>query len=116
MLINKNKIKMPAITQEQIQQEVYDCIKKVAERTEASPEFKFSLDTSLEELPFDSLDIVDLQMQLEDRFDIKIPDKSMKRLYPLKIDIVMQQEKLRYGTVGDLAAYIYRRLSQTKAA
>jgi len=108
---------MPAITQEQIQQEVYNIINGVAGRTEASPEFKFSLDTRLEELPFDSVDIVDLQMQLEDRFDIKIPDDDMKKLYPLKIDIVMQPpEKRRYGTVRDLVNYICGRLPPAQEA
>ena len=47
-------------------------------------------DTSFEELNFDSLDVVDLIMSLEEEFDCEIPDEEVDNI----------------KTVGDIVKYI----------
>jgi acyl carrier protein len=110
---------MPALTLDQVQQEVFESIKTVAGIPKKSKKPKFSLDTSLEELGFDSLEIVELQLELEDRFKINIPDKTMQRLYPLPSDVsnemMRRPGEVKYGKVRDLVEYVYRRSRKTAA-
>ena len=53
-------------------------------------EFEFSLQTTWEELNADSLDLVEVVMEIEDEFDISVPDEAVTAMQ----------------TMGDLVAYI----------
>lgn len=74
--------------------EIYERVRKIiAERLNLN-EDEVTLDATFEDLGADSLDIMDLVMELEQEFDIEIPDEDT--------------EKIR--TVGDTVNYIQSRL------
>lgn len=74
--------------------EIYEKVRKIiAERLNLN-EDEVTLDATFEDLGADSLDIMDLVMELEQEFDIEIPDEDT--------------EKIR--TVGDTVNYIQSRL------
>ncbi len=69
---------------------VFDKIKEiVSEYADVDPE-KITLESSLEDLGMDSLDVVDLFMNIEDEFNIELPEDEMENL----------------KTLGDLVEYV----------
>lgn len=69
---------------------VLDKIKEiVSEYADVDPE-KITLESSLEDLGMDSLDVVDLFMNIEDEFNIELPEDEMENL----------------KTLGDLVEYV----------
>ena len=56
--------------------------------------------TLRDDLGLNSLDAIELMFKIEEEFDISIPDEDMQRL----------------GTVGDVIAYLERRLNESAAA
>ncbi|MBC7327447.1 acyl carrier protein [bacterium] len=51
----------------------------VAERLNVNPE-EVTLETTFEDLGADSLDVMDLIMELEQEFDIEIPDEDAEKI------------------------------------
>lgn len=74
-----------------------DTIKKIKEiigRQTDIDEEKLNENTTLDDVVADSLDIVEMLMEIEEAFDIDIPDSDAEKL----------------TTVGELCAYIDERL------
>lgn len=46
-----------------------------------------TLDTHLEDLGFDSLDMIDIAMDIEDEFEIEVPDEALEKFETVR-DIV----------------------------
>ena len=71
-------------------------IKEIISRQTDIEKEKLSDNTTLEDIVADSLDIVEMLMEIEGSFDIDIPDKDAEKL----------------STVGELCAYIEAKLSE----
>lgn len=69
-------------------------IKEIIGRQTDIDEEKLSENTTLDDVVADSLDIVEMLMEIEEAFDIDIPDSDAEKL----------------TTVGELCAYIDERL------
>ena len=69
-------------------------IKEIISRQTDIDEEKLSENTTLDDVVADSLDIVEMLMEIEEAFDIDIPDSDAEKL----------------TTVGELCAYIDERL------
>lgn len=74
--------------------DIFEKVKEVtAEQLEIEPE-AVTLDAAfIDDLEADSLDIVELMMELEETFDIEIPDEDAEKI----------------STVGDIVEYIKER-------
>lgn len=74
--------------------DIFEKVKEVtAEQLEIEPE-AVTLDAAfIDDLEADSLDIVELMMELEETFDIEIPDEDAEKI----------------STVGDVVEYIKER-------
>ena len=69
-------------------------IKEIISRQTDIDQEKLGENTTLEDIVADSLDIVEMLMEIEEAFDIDIPDEDAKKL----------------STVGELCNYIEERL------
>lgn len=69
-------------------------IKEIISRQTDINEENLNENTALEDIVADSLDIVEMLMDIEEAFDIEIPDEDVKKL----------------STVGEFCAYIDERL------
>lgn len=70
-------------------------IKEIISRQTDIDQEKLSESTTLEDVVADSLDIVEMLMEIEEAFDVDIPDEDAEKL----------------TTVGELCAYIDEKLS-----
>ena len=68
---------------------------KILSETAAKNTEEISIHLSIRSLDLDSLDILELIMNLEDKFDILIPTNAMSKI----------------NTVGDMIKYIERKVS-----
>ena len=66
----------------------------VAERLNVNPE-EVTLETTFEDLGADSLDVMDLVMELEQEFDIEIPDKDAEKIRTIEDTINYIQSRLQ---------------------
>lgn len=66
----------------------------VAERLNVSPE-EITLETTFEDLGADSLDVMDLIMELEQEFDIEIPDEDAENIRTIEDTINYIQSRLQ---------------------
>ena len=71
-------------------------VKEIISRQTDIDEEKLSDNTTLEDIVADSLDIVEMLMEIEEAFDIDIPDEEAEKL----------------STVGELCNYIDIKLSE----
>jgi acyl carrier protein len=71
-------------------------VKEIISRQTDIDEEKLSDNTTLEDIVADSLDIVEMLMEIEEAFDIDIPDEDAEKL----------------STVGELCNYIDIKLSE----
>lgn len=71
-------------------------VKEIISRQTDIDEEKLSDNTTLEDIVADSLDIVEMLMEIEEAFDIDIPDEEAEKL----------------STVGELCDYIDTKLSE----
>ena len=71
-------------------------IKEIISRQTDIEKEKLGENTTLEDIVADSLDIVEMLMEIEEAFDIDIPDADAEKL----------------STVGELCAYIDTKLSE----
>lgn len=71
-------------------------VKEIISRQTDIDEEKLSDNTTLEDIVADSLDIVEMLMEIEEAFDIDIPDEEAEKL----------------STVGELCSYIDIKLSE----
>ena len=62
----------------------------ISEHLGLAPDFDFSMETTWEELDADSLDLVEIIMEIEYEFDISVPDEDVAAMH----------------TMGDLIDYI----------
>jgi acyl carrier protein len=61
-------------------EEVFERVKEVLTEKLGKEESEITEEASFEELEADSLDLVELIMDLEDEFDIKIPDDDARQI------------------------------------
>ena len=74
---------------------MFEDVKKVIAEQLSVDEDKITMDTSLvEDLKADSLDIVEMVMELESEFDVEIPDDELAQMKTVK-DVVDYIEKLK---------------------
>lgn len=66
----------------------------VAERLNVNPE-EITLETTFEDLGADSLDVMDLIMELEQEFDIEIPDEDAENIRTLEDTINYIQSRIQ---------------------
>ncbi|MBC7329410.1 acyl carrier protein [bacterium] len=66
----------------------------VAERLNVNPE-EVTLETTFEDLGADSLDVMDLVMELEQEFDIEIPDEDAEKIRTIEDTINYIQSRLQ---------------------
>jgi acyl carrier protein len=66
----------------------------VAERLNVNPE-EITLETTFEDLGADSLDVMDLVMELEQEFDIEIPDEDAEKIRTIEDTINYIQSRLQ---------------------
>jgi acyl carrier protein len=66
----------------------------VAERLNVNPE-EVTLETTFEDLGADSLDVMDLVMELEQEFDIEIPDEDAEKIRTIEDTIKYIQSRLQ---------------------
>lgn len=69
---------------------VFDKIKEILVDQLTLPEDEITMDSTLESLGVDSLDLVDIVMAVEDEFNLEIPDDEMQN----------------FSTIGDVVRYI----------
>ncbi len=74
---------------------VFDKVKKIIAGQLSVDEEKINVETNLiEDLKADSLDVVELIMDLEQEFNIEIPDEDLPKITTVK-DIIAYIEKLQ---------------------
>lgn len=74
---------------------MFEEIKKVIAEQLSVDEDTITLETSLvEDLKADSLDIVEMVMELESEFDVEIPDEELSAMKTVK-DVVSYIEKIK---------------------
>lgn len=74
----------------------YDRVKKViVERLEVSEEEVTPEASFVEDLGADSLDVVELVMELEEEFDIEIPDEDAEKIQTVKDAVAYIEEKTK---------------------
>lgn len=66
----------------------------VAERLNVNPE-EITLETTFEDLGADSLDVMDLIMELEQEFDIEIPDEDAENIRTIEDTINYIQSRIQ---------------------
>lgn len=66
----------------------------VAERLNVNPE-EITLETTFEDLGADSLDVMDLIMELEQEFDIEIPDEDTEKIRTIEDTINYIQSRIQ---------------------
>ncbi|MGB9607349.1 MAG: acyl carrier protein [bacterium] len=66
----------------------------VAERLNVNPE-EVTLETTFEDLGADSLDVMDLIMELEQEFDIEIPDEDAEKIRTIEDTVNYIQSRLQ---------------------
>jgi acyl carrier protein len=66
----------------------------VAERLNVNPE-EVTPETTFEDLGADSLDVMDLVMELEQEFDIEIPDEDAEKIRTIEDTIKYIQSRLQ---------------------
>ena len=54
-------------------------VKIISEQFEISPE-EITMETTVDDLCADSLDLIDLVMSIEDEFSVEVPDTAMEEL------------------------------------
>ena len=74
----------------EILNKVTDIIK---EKMTLSDEMQINPDTSVEELNLDSMDLVEIVMEIENEFDITVPEGAEEKLHTVG-DVVQLIEKL----------------------
>ncbi len=67
------------------------------------PRERITLESSLQDLGFDSLDLITMLFELENEFDISIPDDEARSVSRVR-DIVEGVKRLLAATSTDLAA------------
>ena len=73
--------------------QIFDKLCKIiSEQMGLSSDFKFSRETTWQELNADSLDLVEIVMSVEDAFDVEISDETISHLENLG-DLVSYLEK-----------------------
>lgn len=82
--------------QDRVNERLLNCVEAVTDEAQIKPEY-----TILGELGADSLEVVELMLELEDEFDIEIDDANMQRLSE--------------GTVGGLYNYIEKAISAARS-
>jgi acyl carrier protein len=74
----------------------YDRVKKViVERLEVGEEEVTPEASFVEDLGADSLDVVELVMELEEEFDIEIPDEDAEKIQTVKDAVAYIEEKTK---------------------
>jgi len=66
----------------------------VAERLNVNPE-EVTLETTFEDLGADSLDVMDLIMELEQEFDIEIPDEDAEKIRTIEDTVNYIQSRIQ---------------------
>lgn len=59
---------------------VFERLKNIISEQLGIPEGDITMETTIDELDIDSIDAVELIMNIEDEFDIEIPDEEMDNL------------------------------------
>ncbi|MFA4836886.1 MAG: acyl carrier protein [Dehalococcoidia bacterium] len=75
---------------------IEETIRKTVLKIVRKEEFDFTPATTFKDLGADSLDIVQILVALEDKFDIEIPDDDLKGL----------------ANMGDMIAYVERKVAE----
>ena len=70
-----------------------EVIAVVAQTQKLSPD-EVSLDSSFEELGVDSLDRLEIVTQLEDKYDIRIPDEALRNIRTVRDAVTSLEEHL----------------------
>ncbi|MGI6435313.1 MAG: acyl carrier protein [Syntrophomonadaceae bacterium] len=79
-------------------QEFIDLARKIlAEQLDLNPQ-EITMDTNLEDLDADSIDVVEMIMALEDAYDVEFPEEGLENL----------------STFGTLVTTLYRHLEQVQ--
>ena len=74
--------------------DILEKIKEIISEQTGADEEKLGENTTVEDIVEDSLDIVEMLMNIEEEFDIEIPDSDVRNL----------------TTIGELCSYIEERL------
>ena len=78
-------------------------VRAVISRSREIPESELSMEATFEELGFDSLDGFEIIFDLEDEFDISIPDEAAREIGDLR-ELVDNLEALLAGKTPAIAA------------
>jgi len=68
-----------------------------------------SLKDNLKALNLDEFDFVMLVSDLEEEYNIEIPDEDVRRMYPVDVDF---GEKKEYAKVNQLIVYVARKVKE----
>ena len=74
---------------------VEETIRKTVTKIVRKPEIEFTPTTTFKDLGADSLDVVQILVALEDKYEIEIDDEELKEI----------------GNMGDFVAYIKRKVA-----
>ncbi|MCD7775051.1 MAG: acyl carrier protein [Clostridiales bacterium] len=69
---------------------VFEKIRTIISEQLDIEEEEITMDTTLDDLGVDSLDLIDIVMDLEDEFDLEVPDDALER----------------FTSVGDVVAFV----------
>lgn len=62
-------------------QDIFEQVKKIAKEEK---DINIELSSSLDKLGFDSLDLIELVIKIEDKYNINIPDEHIRKMKTVK--------------------------------
>lgn len=93
--------------------EVIDAVRSIISKSLKIPIERLTPDARLDELGAESLDVIEIVFNLEEKFDISIPFKADEGSRLTKPDKSQEDADMQFSTVGDIANMV-RRLVEAK--
>jgi len=83
--------------------DILDDVRAIISKSLKIPIERLTPDARLDELGAESLDVIEIVFDLEEKFDISIPFKADEGTRPTKSDVGDGNGEMQFSTIGDIA-------------
>jgi acyl carrier protein len=95
--------------------EIIDDVRSIISKSLKIPIERLTPEARLDELGAESLDVIEIVFELEEKFDITIPLKADEGTHPAKPDQRSENAEMQFSTIGDIAT-IVKQLVEAKTS